>query len=178
MNKQHSIHLFVILALLATAPFTNAQSRQPSEEQLAKALKRYPEADTNKDGKLTIEEIQQYRQSRQKNTSPAAPAPPTQAADAKLAETLAEMNAEFKNIQLELLEWPAELHEKLGALKKIALVARPVEKIEGKVPLLINLHGGGPRWWDMSLQEQLAIAAEMGMKRGYDLAELAGKQLN
>ena len=44
MNKQHPTPLFVILALLATAPFSNAQAQQPSEEQLAKILKRFPEA--------------------------------------------------------------------------------------------------------------------------------------
>ena len=52
MNKQHPILLFVILALLATAPFSNAQAQQPSEEQLARILKRFPEADADKDGKL------------------------------------------------------------------------------------------------------------------------------
>ncbi|MDG2168785.1 MAG: hypothetical protein P8L44_12775 [Opitutales bacterium] len=64
INKQHPILFFVILALLAMAPFSNAQTPQPSEEQLAQSLKRFPEADTNKDGKLTTEEIQQFRQSR------------------------------------------------------------------------------------------------------------------
>ena len=172
----------------AAAPSTNAQAQQPSEEQLARILKRFPEADTDKDGKLTTEEIeavrQQFRQSRQRNTRPAAAAQPTQDGDAKLTETLAGMNARFKNIELELLEWPGELHEKLGKMKKVAFVARPVEKIAGKLPLLISLHGGGPRWWDLSLQEQLAISApggpfekKRGFKklRGYDLAELAGK---
>ena len=176
--------LFVILALLATAPFTNAQARQPSEEQLAQALKRFPEADKDKDGKLTTEEIQQFRKSRQRNTRPAAQ--PTQAGNAKLTEALAEVNARFKNVELEVLEWPGELHEKLGKMKKLAFVVRPVEKIEGKMPLLISLHGGGPRWWNMSLQEQLAISAPGGKieqlrgfkkLRGYDLAELAGKEM-
>jgi len=83
----------------------------------------------------------------------------------------------FKNVEVELFEWPSELHEKLGKMTKVALVTRPVEKIEGKLPLLINLHGGAQRWWNKSLQEQLAIAAEMKMKRGFDLAELAGKGL-
>ena len=87
MNKQHPILLFVILALLATAPFSNAQSQQPSEEQLAQILKRFPEADTNKDGKLNTEEAQQFVKSRQRNTRPAAAAQPTQAGDAKLTET-------------------------------------------------------------------------------------------
>ena len=83
MNKQHLILLFVILALLATAPFTNGQAQQPSEEQLAQALKRFPQADTNKDGKLTVEEIQEFRQSRQRNTRPGSPAQPTQAFDSE-----------------------------------------------------------------------------------------------
>jgi Ca2+-binding EF-hand superfamily protein/pimeloyl-ACP methyl ester carboxylesterase len=156
---------------------TNAQSQQPSEEQLARILKRFPEADKDKDGKLNTEEIQQFLKSRQRNRRPAAAAQPTQAGDAKLAETLAGMNARFKNVEVELLEWPAELHEKLGKMTKLALVTRPVEKIEGKLPLLINLHGGGQRWWNNSFQQQLAIAAQMGMKRGFDLAELAGKGL-
>ena len=76
MNKQHPILLFVVLALLATAPFSNAQAQQPSEEQLAKILKRFPEADTDKDGKLTTEEIQQFRQSKLGNARPAAAAQP------------------------------------------------------------------------------------------------------
>ena len=93
INKQHPILLFVILALLATAPFSNAQEQQPSEEELAQTLKRFPEADTNKDGKLTTEEIQQFRQSRQRNRRLAAAAQPTQAKDANLNETLAGINA-------------------------------------------------------------------------------------
>jgi len=163
---------------------SNAQAQQPSDEQLAQALKGFPEADTDKDGKLTMEEIQQFRKSRQRNTRPAAAAQPTQAGDAKLTEAISEINARFKNVELELLEWPSELHEKLGKMTKLALVARPVEKIEGKLPLLISLHGGAQSWWDLSLQEQLAISApggpfeqKRGFKkpRGYDLAELAGK---
>ena len=184
--KQYLSSPYTRVELSASQP--NAQAQQPSEEQLARILKRFPEADTDKDGKLTSEEIeavrQQFRQSRQRNTRPAAAAQPTQDGDAKLTETLAGMNARFKNIELELLEWPGELHEKLGKMKKVAFVARPVEKIAGKLPLLISLHGGGPRWWDLSLQEQLAISApggpfekKRGFKklRGYDLAELAGK---
>ena len=184
--RQYLSSPYTRVELSASQP--NAQAQQPSEEQLARILKRFPEADTDKDGKLTTEEIeavrQQFRQSRQRNTRPAAAAQPTQDGDAKLTETLAGMNARFKNIELELLEWPGELHEKLGKMKKVAFVARPVEKIAGKLPLLISLHGGGQRWWDLSLQEQLVISApggpfekKRGFKklRGYDLAELAGK---
>jgi hypothetical protein len=180
--KQYLSSPYTRVELSASQP--NAQAQQPSEEQLARILKRFPEADTDKDGKLTTREIQKFRQSRQRNRRPAAAAQPTQDGDAKLTETLAGMNARFKKIELELLEWPGELHQKLGKMKKVAFVARPVEKIAGKLPLLISLHGGGQRWWDLSLQEQLAISApggpfekKRGFKklRGYDLAELAGK---
>ena len=113
--------LFVILALLETALFSNAQAQQFSEEQLAQSLNRFSEADTNKDGKLTTEEIQQFRQSRQRNRREAAAAQATQAKDANLNETLAGISARgtgqrFKNIELELFEWPSELHEKLGKM--------------------------------------------------------------
>lgn len=158
-------------------------AQQPSAEQLVRILRRFPEADVDQDGKLSPEEIEAVRQkflkSRRNHTSPApaAATPPAQAEDAKLAETLAEMNERFEKVELELLEWPAELHENLGKMTKLAVVTRPVEPVDGKLPLLINLHGGGQRWWDNSFQEQLALAAEIGMKRGYDLAELAGKDL-
>ena len=177
MNKQQPILFGVFLALLATAPVLNAQRQQPTEEQLSRILKRFPEADKDKDGKLSTEEVQEFVESRQGNRRPAAAAQPTKAGDPKLTETLAGMNARFKNVEVELIEWPAELHKKLGKMTKLALVTRPVEKIEGKLPLLINLHGGGQRWWNNSFQQQLVIAAQMEMKRGFDLAELAGKQL-
>ncbi|MBK1879905.1 dienelactone hydrolase family protein [Pelagicoccus mobilis] len=167
------------VAAQPTASGTNTQSPQPSERQRAQILKRFPQADTDKDGKLSTEEVQAFVQSRQRRGRPAAAAapPPTPAGDAKLAEALAEMNARFKNVEMELIEWPSSLHEKLGKMTKIALMTRPVEKTEGKLPLLINLHGGGQRWWDMSFEQQLETAARLGMKRGFDIAELAGKSL-
>jgi hypothetical protein len=181
MSNGYKQYLSSPYTRVATAPFSNAQAQQPSEEQLTQILKRFPEADTDKDGKLTTEEIeavrQQFRQPRQRNTRPAAAAQPTQVGDATLTEALAGINARFKNVEVELFEWPSELHEKLGKMKKVAFVARPVEKIAGKLPLIISLHGGAQRWWDKSLQEQIAISAKIEKPRGYDLAELAGKGL-
>ena len=78
MNKQRAILLILVLALATTAPFSNAQAQQPSESRLAELLKRFPEADTDKDGKLSTEEIEAVRQkflkSRQRNRRPAAAA--------------------------------------------------------------------------------------------------------
>ena len=80
MNKNHLIPLFASLAFVAIASFSNAQAQQLSASRLAQLLKRFPEADTDKDGKLTAEEFkaarQQFRQSRQRNTRPAAAAQP------------------------------------------------------------------------------------------------------
>ena len=177
MNNQRLIQLCVFLALLATAPLLNAQTQQPTEEQMTRILKRFPETDKDKDGKLSTEEVQAFVKSRQRNRRSKPAAQSTKSGDAKLTETLASMNARFKNVEVELIEWPAELHKKLGKMTKLALVTRPVEKVDGKLPLLINLHGGGPRWFNLSLQQQLGIAAQMGMKRGFDMAELAGKEL-
>ena len=60
-------------------------------------------------------------------------------------------------------------------MKKFAFV----EQIAGKLPLIIYLRGGAQRWWEMSLQEQLAVlgSPKRKMLRGFDFAELAGKGL-
>ena len=181
MNNELVHLVFVIFTLLATAPFSHAQTQQPTEEQLTRILKRFPEVDKDENGKLSTEEFEAFRQqflnSRKKRRRPAVATEAMQGGDTKLRETLAEMNARFKNVEVELLEWPDELHTNLGKMTKRALMTRPVEKVGGKLPLLINLHGGGPRWFNMSLQQQLVIAQQVGMKRGFDLAELAGKRL-
>ena len=74
MNNHHPILLLAILALAATAPLSNAQAQQLSESQLARLLKRFPQADANGDGKLTQEEFnaarQKFRQSRQGGARP------------------------------------------------------------------------------------------------------------
>ena len=78
MNIHRPILLFVILALLATAPFSNAQAQLPTESRLAQLLKRFPAADANGDGKLTQEEFnaarRKFLQSRQGNGRPAVAA--------------------------------------------------------------------------------------------------------
>jgi len=89
-----------------------------------------------------------------------------------LNTTLDRINDRFKNVDVELLEWPDELQKKLGNLKKTAFVASPVKKPAGKLPLLIALHGAGGR--KMSVEQQLARSAEV---KGLRLAELAGKNL-
>lgn len=88
----------------------------------------------------------------------------------ELHETLAEINGRFEKVEVELLKWPDDLMKDLGKFKPIAFVARPVSKPEGKLPLLISLHGGGGK--EMSIEQQLARSAKL---KGLRLAELAGK---
>jgi|GEM_PF-549363 len=95
-----------------------------------------------------------------------------QAEKAALNETLKEINDRFTKVDVQLVEWPAELQEKLGELKRLAFMAKPVEKAEGKLPLLVSLHGGGGK--TMSLQKQLDRSAKV---KGLGLAERAGRDL-
>ena len=63
MKPTHPIRCLVILACtLAFAHVGDAVSAAPpSEEQLARWLKRFPKADANGDGKLTVQEAEAYR---------------------------------------------------------------------------------------------------------------------
>ena len=65
MNKNALIPFLAILAIVVIAPFSIGQAQQLSESRLAQLLKRFPEADTNGDGKLTAEEFQAARQQSQ-----------------------------------------------------------------------------------------------------------------
>jgi hypothetical protein len=88
---------------LAAAPFANAQAQQPSESRLAQILKRFPQADTDKDGKLTAKEFEaarkQFRQSRQGNARPAAAAKTKVNSIFNTEEILDENTLETKTLQ-------------------------------------------------------------------------------
>ena len=117
------------------------QTQQPTKEQRTRILKRFPEVDKDKNGKLSTEEFeafrQQFLQSKKRSRRPAVATEPMQGGDTKLRETLAEMNARFKNVEVELLEWPDELHKNLGKMTKHALVTRPVRKLRGSCRCLL-----------------------------------------
>ncbi|MBI5773145.1 MAG: alpha/beta hydrolase [Verrucomicrobia bacterium] len=76
MKHPISLGLALALSLLATGVPALAAQREFTEEQLQKALQRYPEADANKDGKLTLEEARAHlRKLRGGESNPSAPAP-------------------------------------------------------------------------------------------------------
>ena len=147
-----------ILALLAAAPFANAQAQQPSESRLAQILKRFPQADTDKDGKLTAEEFKaarkQFRQSRQGNARPAAAAQPTQAGDAVQGKGKASVEAPTVGTGEVAAKWkikPTFPNEAYGPRTDVNpdligdnhLFDVWVPDGDGPYPVMIYAHGGG-----------------------------------
>lgn len=60
----------ILCALLILPTLARGQEGQPSAEHLAKWLKRFPQADTNKDGKLTAEEAEAFRKKQMGRRGP------------------------------------------------------------------------------------------------------------
>lgn len=92
--------------------------------------------------------------------------------DPEIETTLTEINERFQNMKVKLVEWPDNLQPQLGELKKTAFMACPAKRVDGKLPLLIALHGGGGK--TSTVERQLARSATV---KGLALAETAGKNL-
>jgi hypothetical protein len=45
--------------------------------------------------------------------------------EVNIEKTLKEVNARFKNVEVSLINWPEDLQQKLGSLKKTAFMALP-----------------------------------------------------
>src|SRR6185436_12905371 len=65
--------LLALSPIFWLAPLIGVAGEQP-EEQLQKLRQRFPEADLNKDGKLTREEMLEFRRQMRPATTPAPPA--------------------------------------------------------------------------------------------------------
>ena len=61
-----SFRLLVLFAVMAVSSPGWAEEKPEVDERLQKLLKRFPDADKNRDGKLTREEALEYRRKRQK----------------------------------------------------------------------------------------------------------------
>ena len=155
MNQQYPILLIAILALLATTSFSNAQAQQRSEEQLTQILKRFPEADADKDGKLTAEEFEQFRQSMQVNARPAAATRP-QAVSGRVT------------LEKDIVYLVAGDYE-------VALDIAVPKGLTKPVPAVVHIHGGG--FWGGSKSRQQAVryaeAGFVGVSINYRLSGLA-----
>lgn len=73
-----SVMIFLGAGCLLAGVSAFAAEREPSPELLARALQRYPDADLDKDGKLTLEGFREFRRKRQtaRPTATTTDAPP------------------------------------------------------------------------------------------------------
>ncbi len=125
---------FAISLTLLTAEVGIAQAqreRGPSAAQLEVFLKRFPESDANKDGKLTAEEAREFRQ-KQQGQRPARPNTAAPASNQRLAPTHADV-AYGDDPQQVFDIWLAK--SKDGA----------------PTPLCLYIHGGGFRGGDKNV---------------------------
>lgn len=89
-----------------------------------------------------------------------------------IQDAVKNVNKEFKNMQVEAFEWPDSIRPKLGELKSTYFVATHKQSAGGKRPLVISLHGGGGKNWNVS--EQLARSSKV---KGLAFAEKANQDL-
>ena len=85
----------VVLLVLLALPLLAATAGEPNEQRLQQMLRRFPDADLNKDGKLTPDEARAYLRNRKSEKSSAASAPdrPAAATDAPATATSAAATA-------------------------------------------------------------------------------------
>ncbi len=115
--------LLVILLLIAIRPASYAQN-QEVDERLRQVLKKFPEADLNKDGKLEREELEQYKKMRQGSRG------------GKRNDASSEIT-------------PTHQEVKYGKHEKQAFDIWLAKPTDGKkTPLVIYIHGGGFRGGD------------------------------
>ena len=129
MNRCFQIIPLLLLFLLL-APDTAAQDEQSAEQRLQRLLKQYPEADANKDGKLTAAEAQAFRQKLTGGTDKTGDA--KQAAKAAKKAKRAE-GPEIKPDKADLSYGPYPAN-------KLDLW---LAKSDQPTPLVVFIHGGG-----------------------------------
>jgi hypothetical protein len=74
MRSAFAVFPFLLLGVALTS--VSQAFPPPSEKQLAQWLKRFPKADTNGDGKLSVKEAEAYRDKILRNRKPARPGAP------------------------------------------------------------------------------------------------------
>ena len=123
----------MLLAILALqSPFALAQDEERTRERLAKVLQKFPAADANEDGKLTMEEFMNFRGSvRQKKGTRPAVAPTAPGIKRYSTQELAS-------------------RMKAGTFQGVPYRFFVPDKIDesGKLPLILSLHGAGGKGRD------------------------------
>jgi acetyl esterase/lipase len=156
-----SLSVAAFAVLLLTPAFVPAAERDATDEQLQRLLRRFPDADLNKDGKLSPEEARQYLQKRQGGA--AATKPATQPADAAAAAANAAPAPAAKPAR------PAAAKARAGNAPKpdhgdVSYGSHPSNKLDlwlaksdKPTPLIVFIHGGGFVGGDKSSASAAAI---------------------
>ena len=151
----HLKHTLTLLTALLLAPLTSllAAGKKSPEARLQQLFKTYPDADANKDGKLTIKEAKAYQAAhpelqRNRQADGKGSARETKLVDAAVLE-LYEAR-EFKGVKYRLL-------------KPIDLAKNP----DQKYPMILSLHGAGGTGNDnvRNLREWCAVMAQVELRR-------------
>jgi hypothetical protein len=154
MTRITSCLLLLAPALVSTVA---AQDEKTTEQRLQRILKQYPEADTNKDGKLTAAEAQAYRQKLTGGTDKAGDT--KQAAKAAKKAKRAE-GPEIKPDKADLSYGPYPPN-------KLDLW---LAKSDKPTPLIVFIHGGGFVGGDKSSASGQAI--EQCLEAGVSFASI------
>ncbi len=122
------------MILLLWLPFSlGGAGREATAEQLEQMLKRFPNADLNKDGKLTVEEFREYRKTESGRTGKNAPVEKEPTAPRTARQKTYDPNA---GPRPDLENVPYGSHDRL----KLDLWKA---KSDQPTPLLVFFHGGG-----------------------------------
>ena len=146
MKNHRLLRACLVAGVLSSVIATRAlgAQREFSEEQLQQWLKRYPEADANKDGKLTPDEARAYlRKIRGGDETPGSPkatdAKPTDKAEATKADSKAARKAKRSGDALPKPDF-ADVSYGTHPNNKFDLW---LAKSDKPTPLVIFIHGGG-----------------------------------
>jgi len=141
--------LFILSILLILLIFSSQTFAQSKEDKLAAALLKYPQADTNKDGTLTMQEAKAFRKKYLKKSNK--------------SKRNKKINNEKK------LPKPTHANLVYGSHPRnvLDLWLAPSDK---PTPLLVNIHGGGFKGGDKS--KISAAMIKMMHKQGISVASI------
>ena len=130
---------WVLVASLLSAAFNIvAAQREVNEEKLQKVLRRFPNADLNKDGKLTLGEIQELRRKKGATDAGAEPVPATKA-DSKSSQSAVTKKAR-RGSGPDIKPDHADVSYGSHPNNKLDLW---LAKSDKPTPLVVFIHGGG-----------------------------------
>lgn len=154
MSRSILTELFSLLLCIFILPLSPAEAEDVSrlELRLNKALTRFPDADSNGDGKLTIEEFEAYRATMRKERKPpvSSQVPPSPMKRYTQAEL--ESRYESREFQGVRYRWFA-----------------PVVEEGRKYPMILSLHGAGGKGTDnrRNLKVWNGVITESGFQEKY-----------